>query len=164
MFVEGLADFFDCGIGGVVGGVAYFFEGDAEADGGVLEVEVHHVEVALEALGEVLRDTADEGLVFAETHGGDVGELVVFVDEGGVGVGSVTAAGEDVEDGDGVARGEPVGDGDREREGCVVAVRREDEDLQVRLLQDDFIYGCPAGRARTRGAVTFVTFIPCLAE
>ena len=80
-----------------------------------------------------------KSLVFAETHGGDVGEFVVFVDEGGVGVGGVAAAGEDVEDGDGVARGEPVGDGDREREGCVVAVRREDEDLQVRLLLDDFI-------------------------
>ena len=74
--------------------------------------------------------------VFAQAHGGDVGELVVFVDESGVGVRGIAAAGEDVEDGDGVARGEPVGDGDRERKGCVVAVRGEDEDLQVRLLRD----------------------------
>jgi len=74
--------------------------------------------------------------VFAQAHRGDVGELIVFVDEGGVGVRGVAAAGEDVEDGDGVARCEPVGNGDGEREGCVVAMRGEDEDLQVRLLQD----------------------------
>jgi hypothetical protein len=53
------------------------------------------------------------------------------MNEAGVGVGSIAAAGEDVEDGDGVACGEPVGDGDRERKSCVVAVRGEDEDLQV---------------------------------
>jgi hypothetical protein len=94
------------------------------------------VEIALEALGQGFGDAAEEVLVFAEADGGDVGELVVFVDEGGVGVGGVAAASEDVEDGDGVARGEPVGDGDRERKGCVVAVRGEDEDLQVRLLRD----------------------------
>jgi hypothetical protein len=52
------------------------------------------------------------------------------VDEAGVGVGSVAAAGEDVEDGDSVARGEPVCDGDREGKRCVVAMRGEDEDLQ----------------------------------
>ena len=46
----------------------------------------------------------------------------VFVYKVGVGVRGIAAAGEDVEDGDGVARVEPVGDGDREREGCVVAV------------------------------------------
>ena len=83
------------------------------------------------ALGEGLLDAAEEELVFAEAHGGDVGELVVFVDEGGVGVGSEAAAGEDVEKSDGVAGGEPVGDGEREGEGCVVAVRGQDEDLQV---------------------------------
>jgi hypothetical protein len=88
------------------------------------------VEVSLETLWQVLRDAAEEVLVFSQAHGGDVGELIVFVDEGGVGVGGVAAAGEDVEDGDGVARGEPVGDRDRERKGCVVAVRGEDEDLQ----------------------------------
>jgi hypothetical protein len=93
------------------------------------------VEIAFEALGQVFCDAAEEVLVFAEAYGGDVGELVVFVDEGCVGVGGVAAASEDVEDGDSVARGEPVGDGDRERKGCVVAVRREDEDLQVRLLK-----------------------------
>lgn len=70
-------------------------------------------------------------LVFAQAYGGDVGELVVFMDEGGVGVGGVAAAGEDVEYGNRVARGEPVGDGDREREGCIVAVRGENKDLQV---------------------------------
>ena len=94
------------------------------------------MEVALEALGEGFCDAAEEVLVFAEAHGGDVGELVVFVNEIGVGVGGVAAASEDVEDGDGVARCEPVGNGDRERKGCVVAVRGEDEDLQVRLLRD----------------------------
>jgi hypothetical protein len=57
------------------------------------------------------------------------------MDEVGVGVGGVAAAGEDVEDGNGVARGEPVDDGDRERKGCVVAVRGEDENLQVLLLR-----------------------------
>jgi hypothetical protein len=72
------------------------------------------VEVVLEALGEGFRDAAEEVFVFAETHGGDVGELVVFVDEGGVGVGGVAAASEDVEDGNGVARGEPVGNSDGE--------------------------------------------------
>jgi hypothetical protein len=62
------------------------------------------------------------------------------VDEGGVGVWSVAAARKDVEDGNGVARGEPFGDGDREREGCVVAVRREDEDLQVRLQTASLLF------------------------
>jgi hypothetical protein len=56
------------------------------------------------------------------------------VDEIGVGVGGVEAAGEDVEQGDGVAGGEPGFDGESEREGCVVAVRGEDDDVQVRLL------------------------------
>jgi hypothetical protein len=86
-------------------------------------------------------------LVFAQAHGGDVGEFVVFVDEGRVGVWCVAAAGEDIEDADGVVRGEPVGDGDRERKRCVVAVRREDEDLQVRLLQNDFM-SCRTGPLR----------------
>jgi hypothetical protein len=122
------------------------------------------VEIALEALGEGFRDAAEEVLVFAKTHGGDVRELVVFVDEGGVGVRGIAATGEDVEDCDGVARGEPVGNGDRERKGCVVAVRREDEDLQVRLLQDDFIYECPAGRAAYAAGGHFVTCVPCLDE
>ena len=126
---EGFADLFDGGIGWVHWGFAEGFEGDAEADGGVFEVEVEHVEVVLVALGEGLLDAAEEEFVFAETHGGDVGELVVFVDEGGVGVGGEAAAGEDVEESDGVAGGEPVGDGKREGEGCVVAVRGEDEDL-----------------------------------
>jgi hypothetical protein len=72
------------------------------------------VQIAFEALGQVFCDAAEEVLVFAEADRGDVGELVVFVDEVGVGVRGVAAAGEDVEDGDGVARGEPVGDGDRE--------------------------------------------------
>jgi hypothetical protein len=120
------------------------------------------VEIALEALGERFRDAAEEVLVFAEADGGDVGELVVFVDEGGVGVGGVAAASEDVEDGNGVARDEPVGDGDRERKGCVVAVRGEDEDLQVGLLRDDFIYECPAGRAACAAGGHFVTCVPCL--
>jgi hypothetical protein len=61
------------------------------------------VEIAFEALGEGFRDATQEVLVFAEAHRGDVGELVVFVDEGRIGVGGVAAAGEDVEDGDGVA-------------------------------------------------------------
>ena len=89
------------------------------------------MEIVLEALGQVLRDAAKEVLVFAQAHCGDVGELIVFVDEGCVGVWSVTAAGEDVEDGDDVTRCEPVGDGDGERKGCVVAVRGKNEDLQV---------------------------------
>jgi hypothetical protein len=70
------------------------------------------VEIIFEAFGKVLRDAAKQERVFAQAHGRDVGELVVFVDEGGVGVGRVAAAGEDVEDGDGVARGEPVDDSD----------------------------------------------------
>ena len=89
------------------------------------------MEVVLETLGEGLLYAAEEEFVLPQPHGGDVGELVVFVDEGGVGVGGVAAAGEDVEDGDGVACDEPAGDGDGERKGCVVAVRREDEDLQA---------------------------------
>jgi hypothetical protein len=94
------------------------------------------VEIVFEALREGFSHAAEEVLVFAEADGGDVGELIVFVDEGGVGIWGVAAASEDVEDGDSVARGEPAGDGDRERKGCVVAVRGEDEDLQVRLLRD----------------------------
>jgi len=130
--VEGFADLVDGWIGGVDGGVAELVVCDAEADGCVLEVEIDHVEIAFEALGEGLLDATDPELVFSEAHGGDVGELVVFVDEGGVGVGGVAAAGEDVEEGDSVAGVQPVGDGEREGEGCVVAVRGEDEDLQMR--------------------------------
>jgi hypothetical protein len=122
------------------------------------------VEVVLEAFGESFRDAAEEVFVFSQAHGGDVGELIVFVDEGGVGIGGVSAAGEDVEDGNGVACREPVDDGDGERKGCVVAVRGEDEDLQVRLLQDDFIYECPAGRAAYAAGGHFVTCVPCLGE
>ena len=85
-----------------------------------------------------MRDPSKEMLIFAQPHGGDVGEFVVFMDEAGVRVWCVAAAGEEVEDTDGVTRGEPVGDGDRERKRCVVTVRREDEDLQVRLLHNDF--------------------------
>jgi hypothetical protein len=103
------------------------------------------VEIVLEALGESFFDAAEEELVFAQAHGGDVRELVVFVDEGGVGVWGVTAAGEDVEEGDGVARFEPVGDGDRKGKGCVVAVRGEDEDLQGFLLIQ---MSCRTGRLR----------------
>src|SRR5258707_15385258 len=122
------------------------------------------MKVVLEALWNGFSQATEEVFVFAEAHGGDVGKLVVFVDEGGVGVGSVAAASEYVEDGDYVARGEPIGDGDRERKGCVVAVRGEDKDLQVRLLVDDFICECPAGRARCAPSGHFVTCIPCLGE
>ena len=120
------------------------------------------MEVALEALREGFSDAAEEVLVFAQAYGGDVGELIVFVDEGGVGVRGIAAASEDVEDGDGVACGEPVGDRDGERKGCVVAMRGEDEDLQVWLLQDDFIFECPAGRAACAASGHFVTCVPCL--
>ena len=86
------------------------------------------------------------------------------MDEACVGVWCVAAAGKDVEDTNGVTRGEPVGDGDRERKRCVVAVRREDEDLQVRLLQNDFIDECPAGRAPCARGGQFVTSMPCVGE
>ena len=89
------------------------------------------MEIIFEALGKVLRHAAEEVLVFAQAHGGDVRELIVFVNEGCVGERGVTATGEDIEDGNGVARGEPTGDCDRERKGCVVAVGGENEDLQV---------------------------------
>jgi hypothetical protein len=45
------------------------------------------------------------------------------------------AAGEDVEDGDGVTGGQPAFDGEGQRECRVVAVRGEDENLQGLLLQ-----------------------------
>ncbi|MEO6804820.1 MAG: hypothetical protein ABI286_02455 [Edaphobacter sp.] len=70
------------------------------------------MEIIFQAPGERLCDATDEELVFAQTHGGDVGEFVVFVDEAGVGVRRVAAAREYIKDRDGVARGEPVGDGD----------------------------------------------------
>jgi hypothetical protein len=82
------------------------------------------------ALGKVLRDAPKEALVFAQTHGRDVREFIVLVDEGRVGIRSVAAAGEDVENGDSVTLFEPIRDRDGERKGCVVAVRGEDEDLQ----------------------------------
>ena len=72
------------------------------------------MQIGLETPRQGFGDAAEEVFVFAQAHGGDVGELVVFVDEIGVGVGGVAASCEDVEDGDGVAGGEPVGDGDRE--------------------------------------------------
>jgi hypothetical protein len=130
---EGFANLLDGRIGGVDWGLADAIVGAAETDGRVLEIEIDHAEITFEALGEILRDAADEEFIFAKTHGGDVGELIVFVDEGGVGVGGVAAAGEDVEQGDGVTRQEPVVYGDGERKRCVVAMRREDENLQVRL-------------------------------
>ena len=70
------------------------------------------MQVLFEPLGQIVRDATNEVLIFAQAHGGDVGEFVVFVHEAGVGVGGIAAAGEDVEDGDGVARSKPVGDGD----------------------------------------------------
>jgi hypothetical protein len=82
------------------------------------------------APGKVLRDAPEEVFVFAQAHGGDVREFVVFVDEARVGIRSVAAAGEDIKNGDSVALFEPVGDRDGERKCCVVAVRGEDEDLQ----------------------------------
>jgi hypothetical protein len=66
------------------------------------------VEVLLLGAGKRLGEALEEELVLAETHGGDVGEAIVFVDEVGVGVWGVEAAGEDVEQGDGVAGGEPL--------------------------------------------------------
>jgi hypothetical protein len=103
------------------------------------------MEIVFEALGEGFFDAAEEEFVFAQAHGGDVREFVVFVDEGGVGVGGVAAAGEDVEEGDGVARLEPVGDGDRKGKRCVVTVGGEDEDLQGLLLIQ---MSCRTGRLR----------------
>jgi hypothetical protein len=164
LFGKCLADLLDGCICRIDWCVAQILERDAEADGRVFQVEVDHVEVVLEAFGESFCDATDKVLVLAKAHGGDIGELVVFVDEARVGVRGVTAASEDVEDGDGVARGKPVGDRDGERKGRVVAVRREDEDLQVRLLQNDFIYVCPAGRARYARRGHFVTCVPCLGE
>jgi hypothetical protein len=92
------------------------------------------VEVCFVGAGKRLGEALEEELVLAEAHGGDVGEAIVFVDEVGVRERGVEAAGEDVEEGDGVAGGEPGFDGESEGEGCVVAVGREDEDVQVRLL------------------------------
>jgi hypothetical protein len=91
------------------------------------------VEVLLLGAGKRLGEALEEELVLAEAHGGDVGEAIIFVDEVGVRVRGVEAAGEDVEQGDGVAGGEPGFDGKSEGEGCVVAVGGEDEDVQVRL-------------------------------
>jgi hypothetical protein len=127
---EGFADLFDAWVFGVDGGFGELVERDAEADGGVFEVEVDHLEVLFAGAREVVGDALEKELVFAEAHGGDVGEAIVFVDEVGVGVGGVEAAGEDVEEGDAVTGGEPVGDGEGEGEGCVVAVGGEDEDVQ----------------------------------
>ena len=131
LFGDGFADLLDGVVCGVDWLVAQFFERDAETDGRIFQIEVDHVEIVLKALGQILRDAAEEVLVFAQAHGGDVRELIVFVNEGSVGEGGVTAAREHVEDGDGVARGEPTGDCDHERKGCIVAVRGENEDLQV---------------------------------
>jgi hypothetical protein len=55
------------------------------------------------------------------------------MDEARVRVWGVAAAREDIKDGDSVARSKPIGNSDRERKGCIVAVRGEDEDLQVWL-------------------------------
>ena len=65
------------------------------------------MEIIFETLWKILCDAAKEVLVFAEAYGGDVRELVVFVDEARVRVWCVAAAREDIKDGDGVARSEP---------------------------------------------------------
>ena len=52
------------------------------------------------------------------------------MDEGGVGIGGVAAASEDIKQRDSVTRGKPVGNGDGEGKCCVVAMRGEDENLQ----------------------------------
>lgn len=127
---ESLLDLFDGRVFGVDGGVVEAVFCGAQADGGVFEVEVDHLEVRFAGAGEILGDALDPELVFAEAHGGDVGEAVVFVDEVGVGERGVEAAGEYVEDSHGVAGGEPAGDGERKGEGCVVAVRGKDKDVQ----------------------------------
>ena len=132
---EGFANLFDGWIFRIDGGAAELVEGDAQADGRVFEVEVDHLEVLPASARKVLGDALEKELVFAKAHGGDVGETIVLVDEASVGEGCVEAAGEDVEDGDGVTGNEPVLDGEGEGEGCVVAVRGEDEDLQFWLQQ-----------------------------
>jgi hypothetical protein len=130
LFGEGFANLLDGVIRRVDRRVAYLFQRDAEPDGCVFQVEVQHVKVALQALWQVLRNAANEVLVLAQAHSRDIGELIVFMDETRIRVWGVAAARKDIEDGDGVARNEPTGDGDGERKGRVIAVRREEENLQ----------------------------------
>ena len=120
-FGDGFADFGDGGVFGVDVHVADDGAVAMEADGSVLDVEVDHG-----GAGDLL----EELVVFAAAEGGDVGEAIVFVDGFGVGIGGVERTREDVEDGDAMADGEPMVNGKREREGGVVAVRREDENVQ----------------------------------
>ena len=126
---ESFADLFYGRIVGVDGPVADIFDGAAEADWRVFQVEIDHSEIGFGGFREVLLEALDEKPVFAQAHGGDVRHAVVFVDEFGVGERCVETAREDVEDGDGVAGGQPVGDGEGERKSCVAAMGREDEDL-----------------------------------
>ena len=102
---EGFADFFDGGIFGIDGEGVEFVFGAAEAQGGVLEVEIDHEDVGGCGAAFCAGDVVEEELVLAAAHGGDVGEAVVGVGEVGVGVRGHEAAGEDVEDGDGVTGG-----------------------------------------------------------
>lgn len=90
LFFDGAMDFGDGGVSGIDGETADFVVGAAEADGSVFEAEVDEMDVARRGV----REMTEEGFVFFATHGGDVGEAVVLVDEVGVGEGSVEAAGE----------------------------------------------------------------------
>ena len=126
------ANLFNGRIGRIDGQVTEGILGAAQADRGVLEVEVDHVQVGFETFGKRLRHAANEQLVFTEAHRRDIGKLVILMDEGGVRVRGMATACEDVEQGDGVAGEKPVVDGDGDGEGGGVAVRGENEDLQVR--------------------------------
>ncbi len=111
-------------------------------------------EIVFQALGKGLLDATDEELIFTEAHGGDVGELIVFVDERSVGIGSETTAGEDVRR---VTEWRAVSQLVIAREREKAASSRCGERMRIfrwLLLLLDSIYRCPAGRATARGTVT----------
>lgn len=119
---EALVDLGECSVGRIDGHVADDGGVAVETEWGVLDVEVDHGGAG---------DVFEELFIFALAHGGDVGESVVLVDGVGVGVGSVERAGEDVEDGDGVAVAKPGTDREGEGEGGVVAVGGEDDEVET---------------------------------
>src|SRR6266851_4723238 len=126
-----LADLLDGRIFQVDGPVTNLFERTTKPDRRILQVQVHHLDVALRRARHILSQPLDEDLILAQPHGRDIGQPIVLMHQLRIRKRSLQAAREHVENGDGVARLQPACDRKREREGCIAAMRRENEDLQV---------------------------------
>lgn len=127
---ESFGDLGESSVGGIDRHVADDIRRAVKPERSVLDVEIDH------------RGTgygAQKCLVFFLAHSGHIGEAVVLVDRLCVRVGGVEAAGEYIENRDGVPIPEPSSDRETEGKGRVVSVRGEDDDFEwLRMSRDGF--------------------------